>query len=140
MPTCANADLRWADLRKANLSGADLRRANLSEADLRKANLSGADLSGADLRWANLSDATMQVIRIDGLSHSACLYSDGRVGYGCETHTRTEWEHLHDSLAEKWGGEECAFFAAETRRLCAMWDALFAGYVCEKAVQQKSGR
>lgn len=70
----ANADLRSADLiranlRAANLTGADLIRANLTEAnliganlrdaDLRDANLTGADLIGADLTEANLRGADL---------------------------------------------------------------------------------
>jgi uncharacterized protein YjbI with pentapeptide repeats len=65
----SGANLRGADLSKANLnaakrSGADLRAANVSEADLRvadlsKANLSAAKLSGADLRQADLRQANL---------------------------------------------------------------------------------
>ena len=60
----SGADLRGADLSRANLRGADLRGADLSGADLRgadlsRANLSGADLSGADLSRANLSGANL---------------------------------------------------------------------------------
>jgi hypothetical protein len=44
---------------QADLRGADLNRANLSEANLRGADLIEADLSGADLRWANLSEANL---------------------------------------------------------------------------------
>ena len=46
-------DLRWASLREANLSKADLREADLSSADLSRANLKGVDLSGAELDFSN---------------------------------------------------------------------------------------
>ena len=51
------ANLRGADLYRADLYRADLRGADLSEADLRWANLYGANLDGADLRGANLYGA-----------------------------------------------------------------------------------
>ncbi len=52
-------DLLGADLRAANLSRANLRGADLSGADLSGANLRGADLSGADLSGANLREASL---------------------------------------------------------------------------------
>jgi uncharacterized protein YjbI with pentapeptide repeats len=54
-----DADLRGANLRRADLRDANLRGANLRRADLRDANLSGADLSGADLRRADLFGADL---------------------------------------------------------------------------------
>ncbi len=65
------ANLREADLRKANLSGAHLVRANLREADLKWADLRGADLSEANL-WdavlchANLRKATLSKADLTG--------------------------------------------------------------------------
>ena len=53
------ADLRGADLPRADLRGANLYGANLSEADLSRANLYGANLSEADLYGANLSEADL---------------------------------------------------------------------------------
>ena len=74
----SGADLRYADLGRANLSGADLSRADLSGADLRyadlgRANLSGADLSradlsGADLRYADLSGADLYGAKLSELT------------------------------------------------------------------------
>ncbi|MEB3282679.1 MAG: pentapeptide repeat-containing protein [Lyngbya sp.] len=52
-----NADLWGADLREANLTGADLWAVNFSEADLSSANLEAADLWRAKLRGADLSHA-----------------------------------------------------------------------------------
>ena len=53
------ANLRRANLREANLYGADLREANLREANLRRADLYGANLYGANLREANLYGANL---------------------------------------------------------------------------------
>jgi len=58
------ANLQWRDLRQAYLAGADLRDANLrgaylTNADLRHANLRGADMTGADLRGADLTGADL---------------------------------------------------------------------------------
>ena len=56
------ADLRGANLSRANLSEADLHGANLSEADLHGANLYGANLNGANLNGTCLDPelVTMQ--------------------------------------------------------------------------------
>ena len=54
------ADLETADLSEADLRGADLRGANLRDACLRDVNLRGADLCGADLRGANLGSADLR--------------------------------------------------------------------------------
>ena len=53
--SCAEFDLRNANLRCANLSDVNLRNAILSGANLSGANLRCANLSGADLSGANLS-------------------------------------------------------------------------------------
>jgi uncharacterized protein YjbI with pentapeptide repeats len=53
------ANLRWADLSRANLYGADLRWADLGGANLYGANLRWANLYGADLSRANLSRANL---------------------------------------------------------------------------------
>jgi uncharacterized protein YjbI with pentapeptide repeats len=55
-----DADLIGANLRDANLIGADLRGANLRDANLVGANLRDADLVGANLRCANLRDANLR--------------------------------------------------------------------------------
>ena len=47
-----DADLRWADLYGVDLRGADLRRADLCDADLRDADLREADLCGANLDYS----------------------------------------------------------------------------------------
>ena len=54
------ADLRGANLIRANLSGANLSGADLRGAFLIRANLSGADLRGADLRGADLNRADLR--------------------------------------------------------------------------------
>ncbi|MHA1342348.1 MAG: pentapeptide repeat-containing protein [Promethearchaeota archaeon] len=58
------ADLRYANLERANLTGANLRdvdltNAILTSADLRYVNLEGAYLINADLRGANLRNAIL---------------------------------------------------------------------------------
>jgi len=59
MEACVDnkANLREADLYKANLRGANLREADLYKANLREANLCGAYLCGANLYKANLCGA-----------------------------------------------------------------------------------
>lgn len=59
------ADLRGANLRDADLYGAYLYDADLCGADLRDANLCDADLRGADLRGADLYDANLRGVRYD---------------------------------------------------------------------------
>ena len=54
----SGANLRRADLRRANLSSADLIDANLRRADLSSANLVRANLSDADLSDANHNENT----------------------------------------------------------------------------------
>ena len=55
------ADLRFANLRFANLCGANLSRADLSGANLRDAILCDANLCGSDLRDANLCRANLDM-------------------------------------------------------------------------------
>src|SRR5438128_462035 len=53
------ANLRGADLWRADLQGADLGGANLPGADVLEANLQGADLGGANLQGADLQGASL---------------------------------------------------------------------------------
>jgi hypothetical protein len=67
----SDANLRGADLRGADLTKAELREANLSGADLGlsqlgEANLRGADLRNASLFLANLSGAELHVSDLSG--------------------------------------------------------------------------
>ena len=74
-PGGARADLRVANLHKANLDGADLRGANLDGADLRVANLHGADLRVANLHKANLYGANLRGADLYGANlYGANLY------------------------------------------------------------------
>ena len=79
------ANLRGADLRRANLSGADLSGANLRRADLSGADLSGANLRRADLRGADLYGANLRGANLRGADlrranlRGADLY--GAIGY-----------------------------------------------------------
>ena len=61
-----DANLRRADLHRAYLNGADLRSADLYRADLTGADLSGADLRGADLHLADLRDAELNSTDLSG--------------------------------------------------------------------------
>ena len=58
-PYLNEADLRGANLGRANLGRADLYGANLGRANLGEANLVGADLVGANLGRANLNMANL---------------------------------------------------------------------------------
>jgi uncharacterized protein YjbI with pentapeptide repeats len=64
------ADLRGANIPKADLTRADLAGANLSGANLTEANLNGADLGGADLKRANLTGANLNEANLAGVSLS----------------------------------------------------------------------
>ena len=69
--TLIDADLKWADLRRAKLSKTDLCAVNLYLADLRWADLRGANLrraivSEVDLRVANLSEADLRGVNLRG--------------------------------------------------------------------------
>ena len=121
---CANlrdAYLRGADLSCADLSYANLLAANLHGANLHGANLRGSDLSHADLRDADLSAANLEgaslygakghdVIRIDMLPWSICIYPDDRCSIGCKTRSHGFWlgatpdsvSELHSHAAEWW--------------------------------------
>jgi uncharacterized protein YjbI with pentapeptide repeats len=56
------------DLREANLKGADLSRANLSEANLDGAGLSGATLSEANVSGASISGSNLEAANLCGAS------------------------------------------------------------------------
>jgi hypothetical protein len=60
------ADLRFANLRFANLNGANLYRANLNVADLRFANLTDANLKDANLNVADLRGAYLRGAHLTG--------------------------------------------------------------------------
>jgi len=57
----SGANLRYADLSNANLSGADLSYADLRDADLSGVDLRDANLRGANLRYADLSNADFDI-------------------------------------------------------------------------------
>ena len=94
------ADLRGADLCRANLRDADLCRANLRDADLRDAdlrdaNLCGADLCGADLRDANLCRADLRDAKSIPITTSASLLV-------CpETGSFEAWKKCHSGVIVK---------------------------------------
>ena len=66
----SRADLERANLIGANLSRADLERANLIGANLERANLGGANLSRADLERANLIGANLERANLGGANLS----------------------------------------------------------------------
>lgn len=72
------ADLRGANLSRANLRGADLSGANLSNAVLIEAYLNGADLSGANLSITDLGGANLILANLyhANLSNAALIKAD----------------------------------------------------------------
>ena len=88
----------WAILRGANLRGADLCRANL-----RGANLRGADLCRANLRWANLRGADLRDVNLCGaigngaeiqsaqFSKYPVAWAGEALAIGCRQHPVAEW-------------------------------------------------
>jgi len=61
-----NTDLSNADLRGADLQGANLPGAKLQGAKLQKAKLWGANLQGAYLKWAKLQGASLRGAKLQG--------------------------------------------------------------------------
>ena len=155
-PTGKQADLTWANLREADLTRADLTgadlawadltradltEANLTKADLRWANLTGADLRGADLteadlHWANLTGADLRGADLTGtkaLAFQADPYRgytvpgvDGKriLQFGCVRLTLDEWDSQHDELAATHEPARAAKFAVLTRSIVATCRAL----------------
>jgi len=64
MADLSEADLRWANLTKANLSMTDMHNADLSEANLILADLTGANLHKVNLSRANLSGANLSMVSL----------------------------------------------------------------------------
>lgn len=64
VPGCRRrANLKLADLRKANFIGDDLTNADLGSANLTNARLDFADLTGANLAGANLTGANLTDVK-----------------------------------------------------------------------------
>ena len=99
---------------QANLQGANLQEASLQKANLRGANLRGADLREADLQGADLRETG--VLRIQGV-YDVTAYPDGRLAYGCETHTVNDWPGLIDELSRKHEPRHTEAYAAEIRAI-----------------------
>jgi Pentapeptide repeats (8 copies) len=90
------ANLRWANLSRADLGGANLRWANLSRANLSRANLSGAnlrwaDLSGADLSRANLSRANLSRANLSGANLSRANLSGADLSWADLSEANLRW-------------------------------------------------
>ena len=75
------ANLWGADLWRANLWGANLKRADLRGANLWGADLEGADLEGADLRGANLWGANLRGAKNVPFIPMACPDTGSYIGY-----------------------------------------------------------
>lgn len=104
-----NAHAAWlknpSEGARANLRGADLTRADLSGANLNWANLRGADLRGANLNWADLRGANLGVknplaraIRVKGACLEACDWVEkqnekdwGPLVKACDREDWVEW-------------------------------------------------
>jgi hypothetical protein len=111
----SGADLSRADLSCANLSGADLSRADLSCADLSRANLSGADLRGADLSRADLSCADLS--RADlSCANLSCADLRGADLSGADL-SRADLSCADLSRANLRGAKEAEYAIARTRIL-----------------------
>jgi TIR domain/Pentapeptide repeats (8 copies) len=71
-----SANLRHANLFRADLSGANLRYANLVAADLRGANLRDANLSHANLRGAYLISAYLSGVNLSGAALGEAIFGN----------------------------------------------------------------
>ena len=98
------ANLREADLIRADLRGADLREADLSGADLYGANLSGADLSGANLYGADLIRADLRGARG---SYMACPTDGSFIGWKKASGYIVKLQIPEDARRSSAGGEKC---------------------------------
>ena len=117
------ADLRRADLQGANLQGANLQGANLQDANLQGANLREANLQGADLRWADLQDANLRwanlptdVIRIDGMRWNVTILY-GHMRIGCQHHHVDDWDKFTDDEISKMDDDALEFWQANKQKL-----------------------
>jgi hypothetical protein len=97
------ANLRGANLTRANLAGANLRGVDLSEANLSGANLIGADLTRANLRGADLGGAYLRhctgdgkIIRSAQFEKYLVVACDDHLVIGCEAHRVHEWRGFSD--------------------------------------------
>lgn len=97
------AHLHSADLYRANLRRVDLRRANLRCVDLRRANLRLADLSGATLERANLECADLRGANLEGadLRGAYCTGADLRGANIRGTHLDPD---APPPTVDDWGG------------------------------------
>jgi uncharacterized protein YjbI with pentapeptide repeats len=84
-PDFSEADLRGANLSRADLGLADLSGANLSGSDLSRAALGRANLSMADLSGANLSMARIVVTVFSNNDLSSVIGLDSVIHYGPST-------------------------------------------------------
>jgi uncharacterized protein YjbI with pentapeptide repeats len=85
--TGKRADLRYANLTRANLRYADLEGANLIDADLRYANLRGAIGNGREIKTLLTEFYTV-------------VYTYTQMAIGCEQHAITDWFKFDDERIE----------------------------------------
>lgn len=108
------ADLRFANLERANFKGVGLRDVNFSDVNLRDADLRGAYLVGADFTGAYLKDANFAGTYIGGANLIHCgVRSDGHEFYA---HTRG---------GELWVLAGCRYFRVSDAR--KHWTATRSG-------------
>ena len=105
-------------MRGADLRGANLQRADLRGADLRGANLRGADLQRADLREVNLrgADLPTDVIRIDGMRWDVTILY-GYMRIGCQHHHVDDWGKFTDVEISKMDDDALEFWQANKQKL-----------------------
>ena len=99
------ANLRVANLRRADLYGANLRGADLYGADLTEAKLYGADLHRANLYRATFKDTKFGlttwnrapiIINIGSAPYAVGEYGNGYYFIGCKHKTIDEWKEYYN--------------------------------------------
>ncbi len=100
------ADLRGANLHRADLHRADLRGANLYGANLHRADLYEADLYEADLRGADLYEANLRGVDLYGYVYIKgslfdLQYLQGVLRIGCEVYSLEYWLIMYDTIGKE---------------------------------------
>ena len=106
-PGGVRANLRGANLRRADLEGADLRGANLWRADLWRADLRGANLWGANLWRADLGRADLRGAKNVPFIPMACPDTGSYIGYKKVPGFIVKLEIPSDALRSSATGRKC---------------------------------